>query len=335
MKIRLPGCVYVLPESPPLYLPDDWRERVRAVGSVVFNATPERPATLANLQAALELTRRQGGKETGETSTPSAPCLPVSLSDLPADEVLDFFGLGFGFLLQTTLTEAMEHENLLQGDAFWDDVQQAIATRAGIPYTSERFDTPPAAPESSQEGVEGNDPSWGAAAANLPPAGDMLLEIQIDWKQHLCRAADRLLTAREVLYPVTIHLLDLVLLDNSKPGGIVRPTALAQGNPVNILASGVQLEQLARENTELLNLLREPHRRRPGRGLRRPLPRTRRRAAAGRLAALEPAPWSGNCPETSQLRHPRLRPPPLWLPFAATRIADFLGADPGPAPGLR
>src|SRR5688572_28624812 len=43
------GFVYALPESPPSYLPDDWEERVRQVGAVVFKATPDREATLANL----------------------------------------------------------------------------------------------------------------------------------------------------------------------------------------------------------------------------------------------------------------------------------------------
>src|ERR1700722_4944145 len=47
------GCVYAVPESPPPYLPDDWERRVRDAGSVMFKATPDRAATLANLRAAL------------------------------------------------------------------------------------------------------------------------------------------------------------------------------------------------------------------------------------------------------------------------------------------
>ena len=37
-------------------------------------------------------------------------------------------------------------------------------------------------------------------------------------RQHLQSAADRLLAAREVLYPAAIHLLDLCLLDEAQLG---------------------------------------------------------------------------------------------------------------------
>src|SRR5262245_28251949 len=47
------GHISCLPESPPAYLPDDWEERVRQAGAIVFKATPDRQATLANLQTAL------------------------------------------------------------------------------------------------------------------------------------------------------------------------------------------------------------------------------------------------------------------------------------------
>src|SRR5262249_36581287 len=36
-------------------------------------------------------------------------------------------------------------------------------------------------------------------------------------RKHLQAAADRLLAAREVLYPVTIHLVDIALLDDKRP----------------------------------------------------------------------------------------------------------------------
>src|SRR3954452_22011014 len=47
------GHVYAVPETPPLFLPDDWDERVRAAGAVAFRATPDRAATLANLRDSL------------------------------------------------------------------------------------------------------------------------------------------------------------------------------------------------------------------------------------------------------------------------------------------
>ena len=48
-----PGCIYVVPESPPSYLPEDWDRRVRDAGSIAFKSTPDREQTLANLAAAL------------------------------------------------------------------------------------------------------------------------------------------------------------------------------------------------------------------------------------------------------------------------------------------
>src|SRR5579871_5140599 len=47
------GHIFAVPESPPLVLPEDWDERVRAAGAVVFRAGSERSATLVNLQKAL------------------------------------------------------------------------------------------------------------------------------------------------------------------------------------------------------------------------------------------------------------------------------------------
>src|SRR5437763_7227766 len=48
------GQVFALPQSPALYLPDDWEDRARQAGAAVFRATPDRAETLANLRAALE-----------------------------------------------------------------------------------------------------------------------------------------------------------------------------------------------------------------------------------------------------------------------------------------
>src|SRR2546423_6804883 len=48
-----PGRIFAVPETPPLLLPDDWNDRVRAAGAVSFRATPDREATLENLRAAL------------------------------------------------------------------------------------------------------------------------------------------------------------------------------------------------------------------------------------------------------------------------------------------
>src|ERR1043165_8875792 len=56
------GFIYALPESPPAYLPDDWEERVKQAGALVFKTTAERETTLANLKAALNA---EGAPELG------------------------------------------------------------------------------------------------------------------------------------------------------------------------------------------------------------------------------------------------------------------------------
>ena len=43
-----------------LYMPDDWEQKVRAVGAICFRATPDRAATLANLKNALATTPPEG-----------------------------------------------------------------------------------------------------------------------------------------------------------------------------------------------------------------------------------------------------------------------------------
>jgi hypothetical protein len=75
-------------------------------------------------------------------------------------------------------------------------------------------------------------------------------------RRHLRAAAERLLAAREVLYPVTIHVVDLWLPDG---GGAAepRPASLDQGLPLNLLACASVLERWGRERPERLAALRE------------------------------------------------------------------------------
>jgi alpha-mannosidase len=96
------GIIYVLPETPPSYLPEDWEGRVREAGSFTFKATPDRAATLANLKAVL--TNANLGWKDG--------------FDRPDAESGPFYGLAWGHLLLAALSEAMEHENLLDVPAF-------------------------------------------------------------------------------------------------------------------------------------------------------------------------------------------------------------------------
>lgn len=304
-----PGYVYALLESPAAYLPEDWEQRVRSVGAVSFRAATQRDSTLANLQQAL-----------GEHGWQPA----ADWFALPPAKVARFFGLGLGQLLLSALSEAMEHENMLQTEAFWDDVQLALASLAGLTYTPS---TPPAASQPSYDYSSGNyeypqegmdypsesfeDSSLPAGTDSEGPAQDQPAsategdsspipesegeEGQLstseteatspaeqeepvspaeqeekpvspaeeekpvspdEWLDHLRRAAGRILTAREVLYPVTIHLLDLWLVDEKNLDG-PWPSSMALGQPLNLIASTTLLQQLASRQPDQFARLRE------------------------------------------------------------------------------
>src|ERR1700676_3104242 len=48
------GHVYAVPDSPPLFLPEDWDHRVLLAGAVAFRSTADRPSTFESLQEALK-----------------------------------------------------------------------------------------------------------------------------------------------------------------------------------------------------------------------------------------------------------------------------------------
>jgi hypothetical protein len=193
------GHIYAVPDNPPLVLPDDWDDRVRAVGALAFRATVDREATLRNLRDAL--------RNWGEMGQPSLPLL-----DLEAERLAAFFGVGFGHLHIEALFEAMSHENVLTSSEFWQEVSAAVA-------------------------------ALGRADPEAP-------------RQHLQSAADRLLSAREVLYPVTLHLIDLCLLDGEHLGELW-PRSFERGLPLNLVACSALLERLAKEQPDRLAALRE------------------------------------------------------------------------------
>lgn len=192
-----PGHVYALPDSPPLFLPDEWDERVRTAGACAFKATPDRDTTLDNLRTAL------AALPPGDEQPPG---------DLWSIDPTPFYGLGLGYVVLETLFEAMEHENLLATTELLENTRQAITAL-----------------------LQGN-----------AEAG----------QGFLVAAADRLLSAREVLYPVTIHLLDLLLLDERTPF-LDWPATLNQELPSNILASARILENLQKTNPEAFERLRQ------------------------------------------------------------------------------
>ncbi|MBI1833088.1 MAG: hypothetical protein HYR84_16735 [Planctomycetes bacterium] len=240
------GVVYALPETPPTYLPDNWEERVKQAGSLVFKATPDRAGTLANLHAALSAA---GAPEFGWK--PGLALHPDSLGP--------FFGIAWGHLLLASLSEAMEHENLLDVAAFWKDVQNAVALLGAS--ASGVASTPPPAPQAEESSALVD-----AAAAASPQAADSdapapiaeapksqaadsdapapIAEAPKSPVECLQSAASKLLTAREVLYPVGIHLLDASFLDEATMAH-GWPAALDFGVPINFIAPTAMLEKLA------------------------------------------------------------------------------------------
>ena len=88
------------------------------------------------------------------------------------------------------------------------------------------------------------------SAALLKPDGDE--EVQ----GHLQQAAGRLLTAREVLYPIAVHVLDIALLDPKTPDAPL-PAAFERGFPLNVVATGQTLEKLAAVSPEQVRIMKE------------------------------------------------------------------------------
>jgi hypothetical protein len=70
--------------------------------------------------------------------------------------------------------------------------------------------------------------------------------------QHLRAVAERLLAAREVVYPAAIHLLDIVLLDHT-----TRAATLDSPMPLNLVAAASVIEKLVHEQPEATAVLRE------------------------------------------------------------------------------
>jgi alpha-mannosidase len=107
------GRIFAVPETPPLLLPDDWNDRVRAAGAIAFRATPDRQATIDNLREAL--------RSHGAIAESTAP----HLLDASPDHYHAFFGIGLGFLVVEALLEAMEHQDVLTHGDILQDIQKA------------------------------------------------------------------------------------------------------------------------------------------------------------------------------------------------------------------
>jgi alpha-mannosidase len=112
------GCIYAVPESPPTLLSDDWDDRARECGAVVFRATTDAAVTLENLRGAL---RGDGSLTDGARE----------LIDMTDDRVVPFCGVGVGFLCVEALFEAMNHDNQLSVSELWADVVAAASALTG------------------------------------------------------------------------------------------------------------------------------------------------------------------------------------------------------------
>jgi hypothetical protein len=192
------GHIYVVPESPPLYLPDDWESRLREAGACAFEATADRTATLTTMQkACVEF-------------DPSAECAArFQASDAC---VRTFQAIGFGYLIVEHLFDAMQHEHMLSQDDFWQDMQNAV----------------------------------GALTDPDPEA----------YRTHLQAAADKLLAAREILYPTSMHLLDIFVPDAFKLQETM-PAVWRGGATRNLVASSSMLQRMMEECPDRFNELRE------------------------------------------------------------------------------
>ena len=69
-------------------------------------------------------------------------------------------------------------------------------------------------------------------------------------------AAEKLVSARDVIYSAAVHVVDLALLDDAQPDA-PWPAAFGKGLPLNLVACGALLERLGREQPERLAALRE------------------------------------------------------------------------------
>ena len=78
----------------------------------------------------------------------------------------------------------------------------------------------------------------------------------VAWEEHLKSAAQRLLTAREVLYPVAIHLLDLCLLTEDNLGQFL-PIFAGRDLPITVISPAARLEKFAQTRPDEMAWLRE------------------------------------------------------------------------------
>jgi hypothetical protein len=101
------GTLYAIPETTSPHVPDHWMAQAVAAGAHPFIATASRAETLANMLAAIGA---HGEYDPGI--------------------VRELAGLGYAWLMLDTLFDAMNHDRLLDGEAFWLLVKQTAIVAA-------------------------------------------------------------------------------------------------------------------------------------------------------------------------------------------------------------
>jgi hypothetical protein len=237
------GQIFAVPESPPLVLPDDWDQRVLDVGGMAFRSTPDRETTLANFKTAMSaflersnsLATEEHGSNTHSTSV-FHQCSSVALTGSPTAKVLELpasiLAPFFGIGFGFVMVEGLFEAMEHENLLATGELWQEVQS---------------------------------AVAALADPDADAFCRL-------LKLAANRLLAAREVLYPVTIHLLDLFLLDDQNPaktssipspssgeglGWGAWPASAEAGLSFSLIASSEVLEKLGREHPKILATIRE------------------------------------------------------------------------------
>lgn len=246
------GHIYAVPESPPLILPDDWDQRVLDAGAIAFRCTPDRDWTINNLLDAL--------RRAEEAQKPSTPDAGESPSPTERDASSDRSGE------EETAPEGNDSEDVRAAEGDSGEARAlAPASLAGI----ESLPRDRIAPffgigfghlmvETLFEAMEHE---------NLLASAELWQDVQQAiaalpdpdpgaFRRFLQSAADRLVAAREVLYPATIHILDLVVLAEDRLGEAL-PAVLEKGQPVAVLAAAALLEKLREAYPDQFTLLRE------------------------------------------------------------------------------
>lgn len=239
--------LFAVPDQPAVTLPEDWRQRLTAAGSAAFTVTADRGTTLANLKAALpaeEWNDFEGDEPAG------------AKHDADDDEE------------DHDEEEDHEEENDPDTDAS-DEVADEADDHAAPSPPAEPVDLWTLDPELVK-------PFYGLGL------GYLVVESLFDTMEHehllekeelleklrdairalrqgdadrcrdeLSAAAELLVAARDNLYPVSIHIIDLFLLDE-RPLDAPLPLAFQKELSINFLAPVPFLEKLAREKPDRL-----------------------------------------------------------------------------------